>query len=268
MIASGGLVPHPPLLVPEVGKDDLISVASTVAAMRELADNLARENPDLVIMSSPHHPAARSGNIAVVTAEQLFGDFSRFGAPQVKVSCKGAPEFGTRLLDSIKGHSLRESSYSELDWGFTVFLVYAKEAGLKSAVLPLAVAWGSLKECYKLGVGIADLAKSYGETLRIAYVASGDLSHCTRQQPIREYDPYGAVFDESIADAVKTRNPSLLLEHKETDLIRAKQCGACSFAVALGFYEGEESNWRLLSYEDPFGVGYLVAHFEVKHNGN
>jgi MEMO1 family protein len=264
MIASGGLVPHPPLLVPEVGRNDLNSVAGTVSAVRKLADALARENPDILIMSSPHHQAGRSGNIAVITSESLSGDFSRFGASDVKVNFSGAPDFAKRILSEIKGYPLKESSSSELDWGYTVFLSYAKNAGLKSSLLPLAISWGNLKDCYQLGIGIAGIARSYDGDLKVAYVASGDLSHCTRQQPTREYDPYGAVFDESIVDAVKQRNPSLLLEHKEADLIRARQCGACSFAVAMGFYEGNDSKWRFLSYEDPFGVGYLVAHFEVK----
>ena len=263
MIASGGLVPHPPLLVPEVGRNDLNSVAGTVSAVRKLADSLARENPDIIIMSSPHHNASRFGDIAVITAANLSGDFSRFGASEIKVEFNGAPEFARCILKDIDVCSLKESKISELDWGFTVFLSYAKKAGLKSRILPLAISRGNLSDCYKFGEGIANIARAYDGDLKVSYVASGDLSHCTRELPMREYDSYGAMFDKSVVNAIKTCKPSLLLDHTETDLIRAKQCGAFSFAVAMGFYSGDESKWRFMSYEDPFGVGYLVVHFEV-----
>ena len=46
---------------------------------------------------------------------------------------------------------------------------------------------------------------------------------------------------------------------------QAGECGLRSFCFLLGILEKSELNWQpeILSYEGPFGVGYLVANFKL-----
>ena len=50
----------------------------------------------------------------------------------------------------------------------------------------------------------------------------------------------------------------------EAELIeRAGECGLRSSIILLGVLDGLKVKPEILSYEGPFGVGYLVASFEV-----
>jgi len=46
----------------------------------------------------------------------------------------------------------------------------------------------------------------------------------------------------------------------------AGECGLRSFSFLLGILEASGALWQpeILSYEGPFGVGYLVVNFQIK----
>ena len=48
------MVPHPPLIVPQVGRGNEKQVAATIASYEKVADEIAALHPDTVIITSPH----------------------------------------------------------------------------------------------------------------------------------------------------------------------------------------------------------------------
>ena len=72
-------LPHPPLIIPEVGRGDLSRVSSTVEGLKSLARQVVERAPELLVIITPHGPILREG-IAVLAGEELTGDFSQFGA--------------------------------------------------------------------------------------------------------------------------------------------------------------------------------------------
>ena len=53
-------VPHPPLIVPAVGRGQEAAIADTIAAYREVARRVAAHRPDLIVITSPHAPRSSS----------------------------------------------------------------------------------------------------------------------------------------------------------------------------------------------------------------
>lgn len=53
-ILFGALVPHPPLLIPDIGGDELEQIAQTEEAMRTIAAEVASAGPELLVIISPH----------------------------------------------------------------------------------------------------------------------------------------------------------------------------------------------------------------------
>ncbi|MDP6495479.1 MAG: hypothetical protein QGI09_08720 [Dehalococcoidia bacterium] len=53
-IVFGCIVPHPPLLVPGVGRGQERAIRATTDAMAKLADDLTRTCPDTLVLISPH----------------------------------------------------------------------------------------------------------------------------------------------------------------------------------------------------------------------
>jgi len=79
------------------------------------------------------------------------------------------------------------------------------------------------------------------------------------------FHPDGPKFDKALIDALKKKDIKTIF--KLDDLYpEAGECGLRSFCFLLGILEASGIKWQpeVLSYEGPFGVGYLVANFKLK----
>jgi len=52
-------VPHPPIIIPEVGRGEEAGAAKTVEGMKKIGEMLKDEMPDSLIILTPHHAMAR-----------------------------------------------------------------------------------------------------------------------------------------------------------------------------------------------------------------
>lgn len=96
--------------------------------------------------------------------------------------------------------------------------------------------------------------------LKVALIASGDLSHCLREDGPYGFHPDGPKFDKAFIEYLEKKDIEniLQLDKKFSD---AGECGLRSFCFLLGILQASGIEWqpKILSYEGPFGVGYLVA---------
>ena len=83
-IHFAALMPHAPILVPEVGRERLQTMGASVAAMKTAAARLIAEQPQSVVVISPHSPR-KSGAFGLWNGSQLRGSFHQFGAPSAEV---------------------------------------------------------------------------------------------------------------------------------------------------------------------------------------
>ena len=96
MIAAAFIVPHPPLIVPQVGRGGEKQVAKTIASYEETADEIAALKPDTIIISSPH--SVMYGDYFHISPRKgAKGSFSQFGAPDVSFDM----EYDTELVKDI-----------------------------------------------------------------------------------------------------------------------------------------------------------------------
>ena len=112
------------------------------------------------------------------------------------------------------------------------------------------------------------LGKQYGAAIaqnmqRTAIIASADLSHVLKDDGPYGYDPAGPQLDEIIIEAVKEKDVSRLLQIDSRLLRHGAECGLRSILFLFGVFSGQEYSTEVLSYEGPFGVGYMVATFSL-----
>jgi aromatic ring-opening dioxygenase LigB subunit len=102
------------------------------------------------------------------------------------------------------------------------------------------------------------------ENKKYSLIASGDLSHCLKKQGPYGFHADGPKFDKALINYLKKKDIKNILELNEK-FPQASECGLRSFSFILGILEASEINWNveILSYESPFGVGYLVADFKL-----
>jgi len=177
---------------------------------------------------------------------------------QVKATIKNLEKLG-EILKEVKPDSIIISS-PHLDWGFNVPLYFlAKD--FKGEIKNYLMGLEEPKFYFEKGKRIyQDLEKDK----KYALIASGDLSHCLKEEGPYGFRPDGPKFDKDLIDSLKKKDVERILKLDEI-YPEAGECGLRSFCFLLGALEVSKINWQpeILSYEGPFGVGYLVANFKL-----
>lgn len=264
-IVFAGIAPHPPIMVPEVGREAISEVRGSIEAMRELTARIIACGAETVVLVSPHAPLEAQAFVAY-QEPQLYGDFANFRAPDARVE---AP-LDEELLDEIS-RAASEHEYPviglrgyDLDHGTAVPLYFLQRNGWHGRIVALGYSFLSDEDHVRFGSCI----KRAAETTRrpIAFVASGDLSHRLKPDAPAGYNPQAHLFDEEIVASLRSCVPERIVKIDRDLRKTAGECGYRSMLVAFGVTEGMKRNCEVLHYEAPFGVGYLVA--QLLHDKN
>lgn len=265
-VVFGCIVPHPPIIVPDVGKSELRKVGATVASMQALANLLAESAPETVVVISPHGPIRRDA-MGVSRVPSSEGDLAMFGAASVRLEFRNDLEFASALQEEMKARAVPLAPIGsmrgpyELDHGVTVPMYYLAPAVPGAYLVPVTFSLLPGSVHFAFGQAIQAAAAKVGR--KIAVVASGDLSHRLTRGAPAGYDPMGKVLDERIVEAVAAADPAALMNLDPQLVERGGECGLRSIIVLMGAVDGLEYKPEVLSYEGPFGVGYMVAAFHV-----
>ena len=146
------------------------------------------------------------------------------------------------------------------DWGFNVPLYFlAKE--FKGKIKTYLTGLEPPEFYFEKGKKIYQELK---ENKRYGLIASGDLSHCLKEDGPYGFHSQGPKFDKALIEFFKKKDIKNFLRLDEM-FPEASECGLRSFSLLLGILEESGLDWQpeVLSYEGPFGVGYLVANFKL-----
>jgi len=262
----GFTVPHPPIIIPEVGRGEEKTCQKTISALLELREKLNTFAPDTLVVISPHAPLF-SDVVAININPLLTGDMGRFGAKNVTFSYQNDLELAETVLATAQKEGLSVAGLDEslarvmrvpstLDHGTMVPLYYL-DPEQKFKLLVISQGLIPFSELYRLGTAIRKAAEKLNR--RLVIIASGDLSHRLSEDAPAGYDPAGRYFDRLMVDAFNKGEPWELLTIDKGFAEQAGECGLRSFIMLFGFFDGYQIKSRVLSYEGPFGVGYLVA---------
>ncbi|MFC1998463.1 AmmeMemoRadiSam system protein A [Chloroflexota bacterium] len=263
-IVFGCIVPHPPIIIPEIGKGRESEISSTIRAMEKLAEKLAASRPDVIFVISPHGTAHYDA-MGVVTTKSLLGNLRSWGASNLNFRFNADPDITDALQEeahkaNIPIKAIGERGYN-LDHGVLVPFYFLNRKVSNATLVPLTFCWLPLSTHYDFGKLLAKFAVQRNK--RVAIVASGDLSHRLIPEASAGYDPQGEVFDKKINDAVSTLDSNVILNMDKELIERAGECGLRSITILMGALDGLKARPEVLSYEGPFGVGYMVASFEI-----
>lgn len=259
------LVPHPPIILPEIGRGEEKKIQKTIGAYREAAHRAAELRPETVVLTSPH-ATAYSDYFHISPGETARGDFARFGAPEVVLSARYDAALAEKISEIAAERGLPAGTQGErdaaLDHGTLIPLRFLQEAFSGFRIVRIGLSGLSPVEHYRLGKCIAQAAGALGR--RVVFVASGDLSHRLKEDGPYGFAPQGPEFDSRVTKAMAEGDFLELLTFAPALCERAGECGLRSFQIMAGALDGLAVRPELLSYEGPFGVGYGVAAFAVE----
>src|SRR5574344_1705936 len=84
-IVAAFAVPHPPLIIADVGGSDARIISKTIDAYRQVAQEVAELHPDAVVITSPHS-IMYMDYFHISPGSGASGDFGQFNAPQVRIT--------------------------------------------------------------------------------------------------------------------------------------------------------------------------------------
>lgn len=262
-IKAAYMVPHPPLIVPAVGRGGEKDITETAKAYEHVAEHIANIAPDTIIITSPHS-VMYADYFHISPGSGSAGDFARFGAPQVSFDVDYDTEFVSRLEKLLKQNKFPAGTQGErereLDHGTMVPLYFIRKHYKEGRIIRIGLSGLPLADHYKFGTFIKQIAEELGRNA--VFVASGDLSHKLQDYGPYGFDPAGPVYDKRIMEAASKADFGAMLEFDEDFLDKAAECGHRSFVIMAGALDGVDVKPEVLSHQDVTGVGYGIAIFE------
>ena len=260
-ILGAFMLPHPPLIVHEVGKGRENDIKLTLDSYNEIARQIGELKPDTIIVSSPHAPYF-SDFFYMPNKSKATGSFERFGAKEVSFNL----DYDTELIDEIEKISLdnkfpcgRVNIDEELDHGTMVPLYFVNKYLKDYKLVVVGLSPMSLEANYKLGTIIKDAINNLNR--RVVYIASGDLSHKLKEDGPYGFIEEGPIYDEKIMDVMKNARFNELLEFDLDLLDKAAECGHKSFIMMSGVLSNTKVIPKYYSHEDTTGVGYGICSY-------
>ncbi len=256
--------PHPPIIVHEVGQGREREVQRTIDALERLAGDVAAHRPDTVLLMATHGPL-NPGAFVLLTAPAAQGDLARWGAPQVSFRFDTDPELIAAIRDEAEQAELPLDAAARwdngLDWSVTVPLYYLRCGMADAPLTPMNVSFLSARRHFQLGQAVRRAIDRVGR--RAVVVASADLSHRLSENGPYGFDPAGPELGLRMREAVASWDVEALLTMDEEFRERAGEDAVPSLSFLMGALDGLRVQPRVLSYEGPLGVGYMVAAVDI-----
>jgi hypothetical protein len=264
------LMPHPPIILPEVGKGEELVINKTIESLHQVGKEISQKSPTTIVLITPHGTMF-SDSIHIVGETTLSGDLSTFGVPEVTMKQKINLNL-SKKLESISTQNnipvvlstqalLDEFNVTlQLDHGALVPLHFINTYYEDYTLVHITYAPFSDLDLYNFGRMITEAAENLTED--IVVIASGDLSHRLKDQGPYDYSPYGTTFDHDFLTLLKEGQVTNIFEMDSNLINEAGECGRRSVLIMLGALDTYNFKGELLSYEGPFGVGYGVMKFE------
>lgn len=264
-IVAAFMVPHPPMIVPDVGRGSEKQVEKTIKAYEKVAEEIAALKPETIIISSPHS-IMYSDYFHISPGSGAVGSFADFGASQVKFEVEYDEELVKKICGMADAVHFPAGTLGEknpdLDHGAMVPLWFILKKYKDFKLVRTGLSGYDLLKHYEYGMMIKDAVEALDR--RTVYVASGDLSH-----KLQDYGPYGfaeegPLYDKRIMDVCSAARFGELFDFDENFCQKAAECGHKSFVIMAGALDGQAVEVTQYSHEDVTGVGYGICSFMPK----
>lgn len=264
-IQAAFVVPHPPLIVPEIGKGKERAIQKTIDAYRQVAGRIGELQPETIVVISSHQ-VMYANYFHISPGEEARGTFEKFQAGQIGFEASYDTEFVELLCALAWEKRLPAGTEGEtdkqLDHGTMVPLYFIGKCWTECRLVRIGMSGLSLMKHYELGQCIKEAADLLGR--KAVVVASGDLSHKLRAEGPGGFRKEGPEYDSRMMYVLGNGNFGELLDFPEELCNKAGECGHRAITMMAGALDRTGVAARRLSYEGPFGIGYGVCEYLVR----
>lgn len=264
-IAAAFMVPHPPLIVPDIGRGEEKKIQKTIDAYEEVARRIGKHRPETIILVSPHQ-TMYADYFHISPGKGAEGDFGQFRAEQVAMEVSYDTAFVKELHQLAEERNLPAGTLGErekkLDHGTMVPLYFINKYCDGYQLVRIGLSGLPLARHYELGQCIRKAAEMLDRN--VVVIGSGDLSHRLKEDGPYGYRKEGPEYDKRIMEVMGAADFGELFSFSEDFCEKAGECGHRSFTIMAGALDETSVSAEKLSYEGPFGVGYGICAYEVQ----
>ncbi len=264
-ITAAFMLPHPPVILPEIGKGEEKKIQKTIDAYHQSAKTIAALSPETIVVISPHQ-TMYADYFHISPGKAAQGDFGQFRAGHVKIEAAYDTGFTGELCKKADQRALPAGTDGErdrrLDHGTMVPLYFVNQYWKDYRLVRIGLSGLPFQKHLELGRCIRETAEALGR--KTVLIASGDLSHRLKADGPYGYQKEGPQYDTRIMEVMGKADFSRLMDFSEDFCEKAGECGHRSFLILAGALEGLEVEAGQLSYEGPFGVGYGICTYQNK----
>lgn len=259
------MVPHPPLIIPDVGRGQEKAIQATIDVYHEAAKKIASWQPDTVVVLSPHS-IMYADYFHISPGTGARGDFGQFRAPQVKIQVQYDTELVEALSQEAEAREIPAGTMGErdsrLDHATMIPLWFLNHYYTDYKTVRIGLSGLPLSQHYMLGQCIQKAAELCGRN--IVVIGSGDLSHKLKEDGPYGFQKEGPEYDSRIMEVMGIAAFDQLFDFTEEFCDKAAECGHRSFVIMAGTLDRLAVKAEKLSHEGTFGVGYGVCTYEVE----
>ncbi len=264
MICFSAIVPHSPKIIPTLNQEDLDKANKTVNALKKLSKQLAEAKPESLVIISSHAPIL-DGAFSLNLAQEYEGNFKSFGDLITKIQFKGDLELNYKIKErfEIDFHDVPLTMITEpnLDYGTFIPLYYFFQEYKDFSIIPISHCSLDYQQHLDFGEKLREELTLTNK--RVAIIASAGLSGCSEKEKPKDIS-LGQQYDEKIIKLIKDKKTDQILKIDQELIEKSGQCGLRPILILLGILSKQNYQPEILSYEAPFGAGYLVANLPLK----
>ena len=259
-LVFAGITPHPPLLIPSIGKETIKKVEKTKEALEKMEEELYLTSPDTIIIISPHGSYFKDA-FTVNQCLEYETDFREFGDLSTRVKFRGEMSLAFKIREAAEKAHMPSTMISEptIDHGTAVPLIFLTRHLPQINIIPVGFCDLDWKAHTDFGYLLKEQIMESNR--RISVIASGDLSHALNNDAPAGFNAAGPEFDKKIQELLAQNNVAGMLQLDPQFVSSAAECGFRSFLILMGILREMSYTYKCHSYEGPFGVGYLTANF-------
>ncbi len=257
-IRLAAIVPHPIILIPSIGKENLFQLEKTQNFYQKIGEEI-RQNKIKSIFIISSHGKAENDFFSLDAAKEFSINFEEFGDFSSNSSVGGDLDLTQNIREEMETIVGIKTNYKKvLDFGCGVPL-FRLCLDKDTEVSPFHTSGKTITEHFFVGEKIGQILKK--EKRKIAIIASGDLSPRLTKNSPAGYSPKGAKFDQRLIELLQNKKIEEIINFDEATISEAGPCGLKPIAVLLGILSSAEIGWNMENfvYEAPFGVGYLTT---------
>ena len=262
MLVFAAITPHPPLLLPSVGKEEQKKLAKTREAFEELERDLYAAKPHRIIIITPHEGVFEDA-FTINAHTNLHAHFDTFGDLETSHSWHGDPELAANIqhAGNKKNVPVQLISNEQIEHGASIPLMHLTNHLEHIKVLPIGYSGLDPQQHIAFGHMIKDIVMNSDK--RTAVIASGDLAHTLSENAPGGLHTDGAWFDTVIKECLTSQSLDAITSMDPIKIANAEECAYRSLLILRGILGNMHTEFELLNYEAPFGVGYLTGQFHM-----